>query len=71
MGKTLNINNITQKTNAIGSTSENIISLDDYIATSVDINQIQDFMINICITSFENSMYDKDNPVSPYYESEW
>ena len=66
------INGVTRGINVSSTASEDIIPLNERATTNIpDTDYIQNFMINTWIASFENAMYDKDNPVSPYYESEW
>lgn len=49
---------------------KNAVSSDKYGKVS-DSEQIQTIMVEILKISFENNMYDKDNPMSPYHELKW
>ncbi|HBA9513578.1 TPA: hypothetical protein J1413_004963 [Escherichia coli] len=72
MTNPISMNNLSQSLNTAATTGDEVVSLDKYISIrATDTDQIKAFMISTWMMFFQNDMYSKDNPVSPYYEPEW
>lgn len=72
MTNPINMNNFSQSLNIATATGDEVVSLDKHITTSTtDTDQIQAFIVSTWMASFQNDMYSKENPISPYYELEW
>lgn len=72
MTNPINMNTFSQSLNIATATGDEVVSLDKHITTSAtDTDQIQAFIVSTWMASFQNDMYSKDNPISPYYELEW